>query len=604
MLDPAYTPTPLVVPGDRPPVATVTSRPPRRFRGAAILFRLVRWALPAAWQRLRGRWDAAANARAVRTLFEDLGGIWIKVGQLLSLRVDVFSVELCRELTRLQDAVPGFPSEVARRIIETELGAPIDQVFARFEDHPIAAASIGQVHRGQLAREGTWVAVKVRRPYVQEAFAAELAITRRWVRRLDRFGVLRFVQWRQMQWELERILREETDYRVEGASIARMRRSLRPHRMYVPEPYPRYTTSKVLVMELIVGVQMSDYILARLNDPERVRAWERDNDIDPAAVVRRFSHSILRQILEDNLFHGDLHPGNIVLLRGGCVALLDFGSVGITDRAYLDKFGVFMEAITRDEFERAADMALLMSGPVPPGADVGRARAEVVRELRGWRARTGVAALPYPLKSVDAVNVAITKVLFRQRITFDWAFLRIRRALATMDASAMHLYPAANYPKITTAYFRRARRRQIARHTARGDRAWAGGPVPFGQPGDLVEASERMADVQRRQVRAFSRTAGHASAFVRHASRVLSVTLGAASLLAGAALVDGRLAPGWLAAARPIDGQVWLLAIVVTATGAIAAVRVTRAFSGRVGSRHAPSAAFRGLDGRRSVHRR
>jgi len=604
MLDPAYTPTPLVVPGDRPLVATVASRPPRRFRGAAILVRFGRWALPAAWQHLRGRWDPAGNARAVRTLFEDLGGIWIKLGQLLSLRVDVFSVELCRELTRLQDAVPGFPAEVARRIIEAELGAPIDQVFARFEDHPIAAASIGQVHRAQLAREGTWVAVKVRRPYVQEAFAAELAITRRWVRRLDWLGVLPFVQWRQMQWELERILREETDYRVEGAALARMRRSLRPHRMYVPEPYPRYTTSKVLVMELIVGVQMSDYILARLTDPERVRTWERDNDVDPPAVVRRFSHSILRQILEDNLFHGDLHPGNIVLLRGGRVALLDFGTVGTTDQAYLDRFRRFMEAITRDEFERAADMALLMSGPVPPGADVGRARAEVVRELRSWRARTGVAALPYPLKSVDAVNVAITKVLFRQRITFDWAFLRIRRALATMDASAMHLYPAANYPRITTAYFRRAARRQLAGRTARGSHAGVGGAVSFEAPGDLVEAIQLMADMQRRQVRAFSRTTGHASAFVRHASRILSVTLGAASLLASAAFVDGRLAPGWLAGVGSVDGQVWLLAIGVTATGAMAAARVTRMFSGRTGSRPAPSTAFRGLDGRRPVQRR
>src|SRR5205823_12328120 len=134
-------------------------------------------------------------------------------------------------------------------------------------------------------------------------------------------------------------------------------------------------------------------------------------------------------------------------LRHSRVALLDFGTVGFTERAYLEKFSLFMSSLTGDEFEKAADMALMMAGPLPRG-DLGRIRGEVVRELRAWRARSAVRTLPYPVKSVDSVNDAITKVLFRHRITFDWAFLRIRRALATMDASAMHLFPAADYTRI------------------------------------------------------------------------------------------------------------------------------------------------------------
>jgi ubiquinone biosynthesis protein len=596
MIDPALVPSPLVPPGERAAVVIVEPRRPSRFRGTVVVWRLLRWAGGAAWQRARGRWDAGANARAVRRLLEDLGGLWIKVGQLLSLRVDVFSVELCRELTRLQDSAPGFPAARARRIVEGDLGMPLEEVFDHFDDHPIAAASIGQVHKARLRREGRWVAVKVRRPWVEQAFAREAALARRWVRVLEWLGVLPFMQWRQMQWELDRILQEELDYRVEGAAIARMRRTLAGHGMYVPEPFRDYTCERVLVMELVTGVQMSDYISTLLADEPRVRAWERENGVDPARVVRRFSHSILRQILEDNLFHGDLHPGNVVLLRNSRVALLDFGTVGTTERAYLDRFRAFMEHLIRDRFETSADLALMMSGALPADADLARARADVVRELRAWRARTGVAALPYPLKSVDAVNVAITKVLFRQRITFEWAFLRIRRALATMDASAMHLYPAANYTRITAAYFRRAARRcagaRDAASRGAGIEAWSR------LPEQLAESAELMADIQRRQVRSLGRATEHATLVVGAAVRLLTAaaaTAGAVGLLAWA----GRelSLPG--AERMPsLDWQLWALGVGVAVYWTSVGVRLSRAFSGREGPRATRSAALVGIDGR------
>src|SRR5438105_2245395 len=143
MLDPALIPSVLVAPGDRPAVVIVAPRPPSRFHGTAIMARVLGWALGALWLRARGHWDRESNARRVRQLLEDLGGIWIKVGQLLSLRIDLFSIELCRELTGLQDAATGFPPLTARRTIEADLGVGLEKIFDVFDDQPIAAASIG-----------------------------------------------------------------------------------------------------------------------------------------------------------------------------------------------------------------------------------------------------------------------------------------------------------------------------------------------------------------------------------------------------------------------------------------------------------------------------
>jgi ubiquinone biosynthesis protein len=592
VIDPGLAPTPLVPASERPPVTTVDVAAPTGFPGTRAALRLFAWASRAAWLKATGRWDAEANARAVRQLLERLGGIWIKVGQLLSLRIDVFSEELCRELAHLQDAVQGFPPPVAIRIVEEELGAPIARVFDVFDERPIAAASIGQVHRARLRHEDAWVAVKVRRPHVEQVFEAQVAVVRRWSRALDALGVLPFVEWRQVAWEVERIVREETDYRVEAAAIARMRRSLAPHEMYVPRPYPEYCTRRVLVMELVVGVQMSDYIAAARADPARVRAWERDNDVDAALVVRRFSQSILRQIVEDNLFHGDLHPGNVVLLRHSRVALLDFGTVGVTDREFLARFRAFMEAIALDELEKAADMALMLAGPLPRGGAVALARREVVREIRAWRARTSVESLPYPVKSVDALNVAITKVFFRHRITFDWAFLRIRRALATMDATAQHLYPAADYPRITRAYVRAAARRRLR---ARLGSSGASGAGSLDMPDQLVASAALMVEIQRRQIRVFGKTADRTAVLVRTAAR--AVTIGLSATAAVVAVLAATRQPSW---ASGVDLQVWLLVLGLAGVGAATAAGVATAFSSRVRAPSTRSAAFAGVDGTRA----
>ena len=224
MVDPALIPTRLVNPTERPPVEIVTAVPEPGFPAARALYRFSRWALHGLWLRVTGRSDRAAQARRLRRLFDDLGGFWIKAGQLMSLRIDLFSPELCQELSTLQDRANGFPFDAARRIVEDDLGAPLSQIFDSFEEMPFAAASIGQLHRAHLKQEDVWVAVKVQRPYVADAVANELALVRRVTRFLDALSIKPHVRWSDFYWELQHILEEEVDYRFEASNLQQQRR--------------------------------------------------------------------------------------------------------------------------------------------------------------------------------------------------------------------------------------------------------------------------------------------------------------------------------------------------------------------------------------------
>src|SRR6516165_2556839 len=173
------------------------------------------------------------------------------------------------------------------------------------------------------------------------------------------------LRWEEMLWELDQIVAEEIDYRFEASNMRRMRKSLWPHRVYVPKVFPSYCTKQVLVTEFIDGVLMTDYIRMLGDDPQRCAAWCAENKIRPRLVARRLYNSLLRQLLEDNLFHGDPHPGNIMLLRNSRIALIDFGTVGSMEREYHQKFGLLFKAMAGQDYAKSADLLLLLSGALP-----------------------------------------------------------------------------------------------------------------------------------------------------------------------------------------------------------------------------------------------
>lgn len=449
-----------LLPGELRPAVPI--RPVQRPTGARIFYVLGCIAgLVIAFFRSRSDRDNGPDrfAREVRATFERMGGLWIKAGQFMALRVDLLPVSLCRELARLQTRALGFPPALAREIVERELGAPIDRVFDVWEDAPFAAASIGQVHRARLRVEQVWVAVKVQKPYSAELFSRDFMVMAGVAHLAHTLRIYRHMRWQEGLAELRQIMREELDFGFEAASTRKMRRLLKAHRVYVPVVFSRYCSARVMVTEFLDMVLMADYLRVAQSDPARLREWQAENRVHPRLVARRLVHSFQRQMMEDNRFHGDMHPGNIGLLRNSRVALIDFGTTNFTEREYLQKFRGFMRALATGEFSKAADLCLMLCGSLPT-IDLAHLHARLTRVIQAWATRSWVKALPFHDKSMDNLTLEVMQVLLGDGCTMDWAWLRLHRASSTLDASLIELHPGIDYRKVTAAYFSKAEGRR------------------------------------------------------------------------------------------------------------------------------------------------
>ncbi|MBS0538081.1 MAG: AarF/ABC1/UbiB kinase family protein [Proteobacteria bacterium] len=417
-----------------------------------------------AWRSItRRKSSEEEKAVLLRELFERLSGMWIKLGQLLSLRTDILSVEMCRELSKLQFEVKGFPNEVSRRVLEEELGKPIASVFAYFEEHPFAAASVAQVHRATLLRNNRAVVVKIMRPDVAQSFERDLRLLHRIVVFSRVFGIWKRLRLTEAARELREVLTEETNYEREAVNLRRMRKSLRKHGIYVPRVISGLSSKRVLVIEEVPGVLMSHYIRARREDPSATHAWEINNGIDVKSLARDLAISVLRQILEDNQFHGDLHPGNLIMLADNGLALIDFGSVGRLDRRLWMLYRDSLAAIAMQDYERAADIMLMMS-PMPSLANTTALRRDMTFAMRQWEMNGQFSGATYADRSIAAMSERIAKVMANHNVPLAWGIMRVGRTLSTLDASLQTLWPKADFLKLCQAYFRdRARRNATPR---------------------------------------------------------------------------------------------------------------------------------------------
>ena len=578
MLDPALAPTRLVAPAERKSPAVDAGDSGQMLNAGAVrLFAALAGSVAmAVWLRLTRRLTPGAGARRLASTLERFGGLWIKAGQLLALRVDLFSPELCRELSALQTRGVAMPFPMVRPTLEAEVG-PMDEIFETFEESPFAVTWIGQLHRARLRREQVWVAVKIQRPGIARAFARDLRVMRMAVRALAWLRIYPSVRWERAIQELEQIAREESDFRFEAAAIDRMGRNLPRRKIAVPEVFADYSTPRVLVTEFIAAALMSDFITLRTADLERLRAWLEENRIDPPRLARRLIHSFLRQLFEDNFYHGDLYPGNIVLLRDGRVALLHFGACSFTEREYLSKLHLFFRALATRDYAKAADLALLLSGELPV-IDIEEVKEELVRGLRAWASRTFVKGLPYHEKSIDNATVVVTQVLFKYGCPMDWGFLRVRRALTILDASLVHLDPDINYTNLCASYFRKAERRTLTRAL--------GAPLAVRAAGSVVKAldlQDRLAEYSlfqgvliRRHAQVFQGATDKLSELTAALLGYLGTALVAAALFLVLAMSEqrspGALAPmvgpqlgALLSRVPPLGRAVWLVVFVTLA---------------------------------------
>jgi ubiquinone biosynthesis protein len=248
---------------------------------------------------------------------EELGPTFVKLGQILSTRTDIVTENVAKQLQKLQDSVAPFSFEEAKQVIESELGDSIDHLFARFDRTPVASASVSQVYRARLF-SGPEVAVKVQRPHIRESIETDLAILERLARFVDqhsKYGQL--YDFTGMVAEFRRVMQQEIDFTKEGENTDFFRKSLanQPD-IRVPKIRWVYTTSKILTMDYVNGIKINDL-------PALTAAG-----VDTTLIAQSFTDSLLKQILENGIFHADPHPGNVFVVEGNKVEFIDLGMVG------------------------------------------------------------------------------------------------------------------------------------------------------------------------------------------------------------------------------------------------------------------------------------
>jgi predicted unusual protein kinase regulating ubiquinone biosynthesis (AarF/ABC1/UbiB family) len=377
------------------------------------------------------------NARMLRERMLEMRGVMIKIGQFMSSRVDVLPEEYTDELSKLQDQVPPAPfSEIKKRVIE-ELG-PLEQVFSSFDEKPIASASLGQVHYACL-RDGDCIVVKVQYPGIEEIIAADIRILR-FVIRILRI-LYPHINLDVIYSEFSRIVFEELDYMQEGKNAETFYRNFAKNpRIRIPIVYWPYTTSKVLTLEFLEGIKITEF-----------DAIDREG-IDRKEVARLLAEAYAQMFFSDGLFHGDPHPGNIFVCPGPEVILVDFGMVDRISAPRRESLRrAFTAVVERDALGLVR--SLVDMGFIPLTKDIQPFVQFVDRLLQKYRDIT-----PSEFKSMDIVEIGediMEGLRINPSIQIPNDFILFGRVIGMLNGLGSRLDPDTNIIEIAAPFAKR-----------------------------------------------------------------------------------------------------------------------------------------------------
>jgi ubiquinone biosynthesis protein len=379
--------------------------------------------------------ERSARGVRLRELLDELGPTFVKFGQLLSTRPDVVPPDIIAELRGLQDDVRPVPFAAVRQVVESELGLELEKLFVEFEERPIAAASIGQVHRAVLPN-GDRVAVKVQRPDAPRQIDADLALLYQAARVIkERVRALDFIDAHELVDEFAHQIRGELDYAREGRNAETFRRNFRnDERVHVPKVYWTYSRNRVLTLEFIDGVQLVDLPIDTPLERRRL-------------VAHTMSDAWMAMIFRDGFFHGDPHPANVLVLDDGTIGLVDFGAVGrLTDEDMTKLTRMFIDAAQ----ERVDMLPKRLS-------DLG-VRYPPDRE-DDYRARINELYYRYygaSLAEIDPLDVIrdTFDLIYSLNLRLPTRYLLLDRSIATLASVGVELYPDFNVFEVAKPYAR------------------------------------------------------------------------------------------------------------------------------------------------------
>jgi len=393
-----------------------------------------KWSYPNGYSEDRLNQRRQKQAVWIREGLLELGPTFIKVGQLFSTRADLFPVAYVNELSKLQDQVPAFGYEQVEKIIQEDLGKSIAQLFASFDPIPLAAASLGQVHKAKLT-SGEEVVVKIQRPGLKKLFTIDLAILQKitqYFQNHPKWGKGR--DWNGIYDECCKILWLEADYLHEGRNADTFRRNFRGEDwVKVPRVYWRYASPRVLTLEYLPGIKISHY--------EAIEAA----GLDRKELAQLGAKAYLRQLLNDGFFHADPHPGNLAVSTDGALIFYDFGMMGEIKTNVKEKLMQTLLGIVQKDAQRVVS-SLVDLGALVPSDDMGPVRRSVQFMLDNFMDK------PFEEQSVAAISEDLYEITADQPFRFPATFTFVMRAFSTLEGVGKGLDPEFNFMEVAQPF--------------------------------------------------------------------------------------------------------------------------------------------------------
>ena len=505
--------------------------------------------------------DRRSGPVRLRIAFEQLGGAWVKLGQMLALRFDLLPAAYCDELFKLLNQVAPFSYDEVRAIIRHELGGEPETIFATFEPASFAAASIGQVHRATL-HSGEPVAVKVQRPGIRETLQADIDMMYATTWLLDRTHLFGATRSREVINEFARWTADEVDYLVEARQAILLYQNSKGDKLErIARVYRDYTTSRVLTTEFIEGVPLIEIMIARREGNRAYLDALAADGHDLDRIVRHLDWNMLNQVYVFGYFHADLHPANLFILPGDAIGYVDFGIVGQLPDRVRDSLTRYSWLLFRGEVESAVRELMRWLAPGPT-TDTAEARRQLIRIHQAFlydtvadRSRVTTAS-PGPARHAienpySRLAVDILETIRDQQLTMASSIVAYLKMLVTLGTLRHELAVDYDLPENVRRFVRRLARQQglawldprrtidrLYAGTGRLQRALAFAEFLESQEPVILEAEASLFGLRRRM-----RTA-----------RRRAVTLGLSVLLVGALLYlvlvlpdDTRRAlPSWM----------------------------------------------------------
>lgn len=398
------------------------------------------------------------RAARLRSVFEDTGASFVKLGQQLSIRADILPYAYCAELGKMLDRIPSFPTPIAIQIIERSLGRPLGEVFEAFDPVPIGSASLAVVFQAQL-RTGERVAVKVRRPGIGPQIAADLRALDWLLIAAETLTIIPPGLTGRFREEFQTILFTEMNFRMEAryCDLFKRRSAKRRNDVTSPQVYFKYCTEEVLVSEFVSGVWMWEIMAAVDANDQAFLAKLQEQGIEPKSLAQKLVIFMHREVQEELFFHADPHPANIVILPNNKICFIDFGAIGRFSTQIRKTFRELQYHMATGDVGRMVNCSLSLTGSLPP-VDVEKIRWEIEKIYADWVYAQNSKDAEWWERSAAQAWLRFMEVAREFALPVSFETIQYFRATFSYDAIVIRLNKDIDVAREWSAYARVAAR--------------------------------------------------------------------------------------------------------------------------------------------------